>query len=105
MKLKEAQPYAVWLVLIAAIALGGDALYSANAVENLALANEKDIFYEREMRIIGAEVLEENLGELKADVREFKREMKKDTGDIKALLNQLLLRGTGTNSTASVPVQ
>ncbi len=92
MNLKKAQPVAIWAVLIGALGLGGNALYSANAVENLALANEKDIFYEKEMRIVEAAVLEKNLGELKQDVKEFQREMKVETGDIKALLNQLLLR-------------
>lgn len=96
MNLKKAQPVAMWALIIGAIGLGGNALYSANAVENLALANEKDIFYEKEMRIVGAAALEKDIGELKQDVKALQLEMKAETGDIKDLLNQLLLRQVGT---------
>ena len=67
-------------------------MYSANAVENLALANEKDIFYEREIRTAGAAVLEENFEDLKEDVKDIKQEIKEESSDIKELLNQLLLK-------------
>ncbi|TDI73862.1 MAG: hypothetical protein E2O82_05105 [Betaproteobacteria bacterium] len=98
MNLKQAQPFAVGSLLVFALGLGGQALWSANAVENLALANEKDILHEKEMRVVGAAVLEQDIGELKADVKELQKEMKAETGDIKRLLNQLLLQGTGTVS-------
>ena len=98
MNFKKAQPAALWALIVAALGLGGNALYSANSVENLALANEKDIFYEKEMRIVEAAFLEESFRELKQDVKAFQKEMKKETSDIKNLLNQLLLRQVGTLS-------
>ena len=82
MDFKKAQPAIIGTLLVGAIGLGGNALYSANAVENLALANEKDIFYEKELRIIGQAVLEQDIEELKEDVREFQQEFKAETGAI-----------------------
>ncbi len=96
MDFKKAQPAIIGTLLVGAIGLGGNALYSANAVENLALANEKDIFYEKELRIIGQAVLEQDIEELKEDVREFQQEFKAETGEIKQLLNQILLQRVNT---------
>ena len=89
---KKAHPAISWVVIFAALSLGGNAMYSANAVENLALANEKDIFYEREIRIVSSEVLKEDLGELKTEIGEVKKELKAETTEIKRLLNELLLQ-------------
>jgi len=94
--LKKAQPAVVGSLLVFALGLGGNALYSANSVENLALANEKDIFYEKKLRIIGQAVLEQDLGELKQDLKEFQTEVKSETDEIKRLLNQILLQRVNT---------
>jgi len=96
--LKKAHPVIQWGLLIAAIGLGGKAMYAANNVENLALANEKDIFYEREIRVVSAVTLEKNLDELKEAVDKFKQELKSETGEIKALLNQILLQRVASPS-------
>lgn len=90
--LKKAQPFAVGSLLVIAIGLGGNAMWAANSVENMALANEKDIFYEKEMRIVGAAFLEQKLEDLDEDLNEFQKEVKQETGEIKDLLNELLLR-------------
>ncbi len=81
-----------WVVIIAALGLGGNALYSANGLENIVLANEKDIFYEREIRVAAAAVLEEDLEELSEDLKELKQEQKEANKEIKNLLNTLILR-------------
>ncbi len=90
--IKKAQPVAIWGFLVFALGLGGNALWSANSLENLALANEKDIFHERELRVASAEVLERQLEDLDEDLDELKKDFKTETGEIKGLLNQLLLR-------------
>jgi len=89
---KKAPVVISWALILAALGIGITAMSSANELENLALANEKDIFYEREQRIIGAEVLEKDIEDLSEDVNELKQDLKEETGEIKELLNQLLLR-------------
>ncbi len=82
-----------------ALSLAGSSLYSANAVENLANANQLEIRHEKELRISEQLGIKEDLEELKDDTKRLDRTLKIETDAIKQLLQQLLLR-----QAASAPV-
>ena len=89
---KKAPMVVTWAGILAALGLGITAMGSANSLENLALANQKDIFYERAIRETSSANLESQLGELDEDIDELKDEVTEEAKEIKDLLNQLLLR-------------
>lgn len=89
---KANHPIVSWAMILAALGLGANALISANSVENLALANEKDIFYERAIRETSTVSLEEKLEALDEDIKEVKDDVKEEAREIKELLNELLLQ-------------
>lgn len=81
-----------WSAIIAAVGLGASGLYSANAVENIALGNVRDIAHERELRISEQLGIKEDLEELKQDSKDLANTLREETNAIKNLLQQLLLR-------------
>lgn len=94
--LKKAQHPAVSIAAIGlALSLAGSSLYSANAVENLAMANQLEIRHEKELRISEQSGIKEDLGELKQSTKELAQDLKDETTAIKQLLQQLLLRQAG----------
>lgn len=90
--LKKAQPFAVGGLLVLAIGLAGNAMWAANSLENLVLGNVKDIFYEKEARVVGAAVLKKSIEDLNEDIKDLDDDFKQETKEIKNLLNQLLLQ-------------
>ncbi len=102
--LKTAQHPAFSMVGIGiALSLAGSSLYSANEVENLAMANQLEIRHEKELRISEVGGIKEDLGELKEDTKQLERTLKTETDAIKQLLQQLLLRQAA--SVPALPIQ
>ena len=94
--LKKAQHPAVYVAVMGlALSLAGSSLYSANAVENLAMANQLEIRHEKELRISEQLGLKEDLDELKQGAKDLAQDFKDETGAIKRLLQQLLLQQAG----------
>ena len=89
---KASHPAISWAAIIAAVGLGASGLYSANAVENIALGNVRDIAHEKELRISEQLGIKEDLKELKQDSKDLADTLREETQDIKLLLQQLLLR-------------
>lgn len=96
-------PAVSWVVIIAALGLGGSSLKAVNDVENLANATALQLQHEKELRISEQLGLKEDLGELKEDTKQLARTLKTETDAIKQLLQELLLRQAA--SVSAIPIQ
>ena len=85
-------PAVSWVVIVAALGLGGTSLKAVNDLENLAMGTAQDLRHEKELRLVEQLGIKEDLYELKADTKQLERTLKTETDAIKQLLQQLLLR-------------
>lgn len=94
--LKKAQHPAIsWVVIIAALGLGGTSLRAVNSLENLTYATSLELRHEKELRISEQSGIKEDLNELKQGAKDLAQDFKDDTNEIKSLLQQLLLQQAG----------
>ena len=100
---KVQHPAVSWVVILAALALGGSSLKAVNSLENLAYATALELRHEKELRISEQSGIKEDLDELKQGAKDLAQDFKDETTAIKSLLNQLLLQQAGAVRPLPIP--
>ena len=87
---KLQHPAVQWGLIVSVVAIGLTGFKMINAVENQVNANELQIGFEQTMRVIGQEQIEEDLDELKGELKEVKQIVEEGQDSIEAFLKEIL---------------